>query len=193
MNKYAENFIFCTVYALSVNVWFTKRSYLLKKETPTQAFSWLFCDIFKNILFHRTPPVAASHLIMFYKIWFEWSRSTKPDLFENELEVKKSWTVRLAKVLRAFLVPAGVAYNLTISSVRLVHNLSPCYLSYVVTVSCLVLFDIPHQPDVYFIAETKYRLLLNRLQKQPRPHYRFYFFYHCSADEGAKTRHTEKD
>ena len=114
-------------------------------------------------------------------------------MFENELEVKKSWTVRLGKVLRGFLVPVGVAYNLTISSGRLVHNLSPCYLSYVVTVSCLVLFDISHQPDVYFIAETKYRLLLNRLQKQPRPQYSFYFFYLCSADEGAKTRHIEKD
>ena len=32
----------------------------IKKETPTQNFSCDFCEILKNILFYRTPPVAAS-------------------------------------------------------------------------------------------------------------------------------------
>ena len=30
------------------------------KETPTQVFSYEYCDIFKNSLFYRTPLVAAS-------------------------------------------------------------------------------------------------------------------------------------
>ena len=33
-----------------------------KKETLTQAFSSEFCDIFKNFLSYRTPPVAVSDI-----------------------------------------------------------------------------------------------------------------------------------
>ena len=32
----------------------------LLKETPTQVFSCKICEIFRNTLFYRTPPVAAS-------------------------------------------------------------------------------------------------------------------------------------
>ena len=32
----------------------------LLKKTPIQVFSCEFCGIFKNIFFHRIPPVAAS-------------------------------------------------------------------------------------------------------------------------------------
>ena len=32
----------------------------IKRETPTQVFSWLLCEIFKNTFFHRTLPVDAS-------------------------------------------------------------------------------------------------------------------------------------
>ena len=32
----------------------------IKKETPTKVFSCEFCEIIKNILFYRTPPVADS-------------------------------------------------------------------------------------------------------------------------------------
>ena len=33
---------------------------LIEKEAPTQVFSCEFCEIFKNTLFYRTPPAAAS-------------------------------------------------------------------------------------------------------------------------------------
>ena len=33
----------------------------IKKETQAQVFSCEFCEIFKNSLFYRTPPVAASN------------------------------------------------------------------------------------------------------------------------------------
>ena len=36
------------------------RSRTLLKETPRQVFSYEYCEIFKNSLFYRTPPVAAS-------------------------------------------------------------------------------------------------------------------------------------
>ena len=36
----------------------------IKKETPAQAFSCEYCEIFRSNLFHRTPPVAASAMIM---------------------------------------------------------------------------------------------------------------------------------
>ena len=36
------------------------RASFLKTETLGQVFSCEFCEIFKNILSHRTPPVAAS-------------------------------------------------------------------------------------------------------------------------------------
>ena len=43
---------------------------LLKKETPTQAFAFEFCENFKKKLFYRTPPAAASHeLLMFFLIF----------------------------------------------------------------------------------------------------------------------------
>ena len=32
----------------------------IKKETQAQVFSCEFCEIFKNTIFHRTPPVPAS-------------------------------------------------------------------------------------------------------------------------------------
>ena len=37
-----------------------KASNFIKKQTPAQVFSCEFCDISKNIVFYRTPPVAAS-------------------------------------------------------------------------------------------------------------------------------------
>ena len=32
----------------------------IRKETPTEAFSCQFCEVFKNTFFHGTPPIAAS-------------------------------------------------------------------------------------------------------------------------------------
>ena len=46
-----------------VRVSFLKRSQFVnfvKKETLAQVFSCEFCEVFKNILFYRTLPVAAS-------------------------------------------------------------------------------------------------------------------------------------
>ena len=40
----------------------TKACNFIKKETLVQVFSCEFCEISKNIFFHRTPPVAASSL-----------------------------------------------------------------------------------------------------------------------------------
>ena len=36
----------------------------IEKETLVQVFSSDFCEIFKNIFFYRTPPVAASKKIL---------------------------------------------------------------------------------------------------------------------------------
>ena len=36
---------------------------LLKKDTLAQMFSYEFCEIWKNSIFHRTPPVAASAVL----------------------------------------------------------------------------------------------------------------------------------
>ena len=35
----------------------------IKKETLVQVFSYEICEIFKNIFFYRTPPVAASEWV----------------------------------------------------------------------------------------------------------------------------------
>ena len=35
----------------------------MKKETPAQVFSCEFCEISKNTIFYRTPPVAASEIL----------------------------------------------------------------------------------------------------------------------------------
>ena len=37
----------------------------IKKETPAQVFSCRYCEIFKNSFFFRTPPVAASEIMIF--------------------------------------------------------------------------------------------------------------------------------
>ena len=43
------------------NLFLTKlRTDLLKRKTPTQVFSYEYCEIFKNSFFYRTSPVAAS-------------------------------------------------------------------------------------------------------------------------------------
>ena len=34
------------------------------KETPTQVFSYEICEIFNNTFFYKTPPVAASELVI---------------------------------------------------------------------------------------------------------------------------------
>ena len=39
-------------------------SLLIKKETPTQAFSFKFCQISKNTFFYRTSPVVASVVLL---------------------------------------------------------------------------------------------------------------------------------
>ena len=39
--------------------------FFIKKETLGQMFSCKFCEIFKNIFFHSTPPVAASVCYIF--------------------------------------------------------------------------------------------------------------------------------
>ena len=35
-------------------------NFIIKKETLAKAFFYQFCEIFKNIYFYRTPPVATS-------------------------------------------------------------------------------------------------------------------------------------
>ena len=59
----------------------------IKKEALAQVFSCEFWNIFKNIFFHRTPPVAASDIdidetntvetILLYKIFFFFTFSTE--------------------------------------------------------------------------------------------------------------------
>ena len=58
----------------------------IKKEPPTQLFSYEFCETFKNTFFHRTPPVAASGfsfdfssfiLLRFQAFIFDNARNTK--------------------------------------------------------------------------------------------------------------------
>ena len=44
----------------------TRASFLLKKETLAQLFSYEFCEISKNTFSYRTPPVAASASIFEY-------------------------------------------------------------------------------------------------------------------------------
>ena len=41
--------------------WQASACIFIKKETLAQVFSCKFCEIFKNIFFYRTPPVAASN------------------------------------------------------------------------------------------------------------------------------------
>ena len=60
-----KNFTKFTVNHLSWSLCFNKvaglqPATLLKKETPTHVFSCEFCEIFKNTIFYRTPPAAAS-------------------------------------------------------------------------------------------------------------------------------------
>ena len=57
-----QNFVKFTGKHLSRSLFLNKvaDSNFIKNETLTQAFSCEFCEIFKSIFFHRTPPVAVS-------------------------------------------------------------------------------------------------------------------------------------
>ena len=58
--------VFLTMYDLSIDnkhqrvKSFLHLNWILTKETSSQLFSCQYCEIFKNIFFNRTPPVAAS-------------------------------------------------------------------------------------------------------------------------------------
>ena len=49
--------MFCKKGVLQKGLWHVT---LLKKETPAQVCSCVFCKISENTFFHRTPPVAVS-------------------------------------------------------------------------------------------------------------------------------------
>ena len=54
----------------------------IQKETPTKAFSCKFCAIFKNTIFHRTPPVAVS------APWKSSSQKTLHDSSNRQVDPK---------------------------------------------------------------------------------------------------------
>ena len=51
---------------------------LLKKDTLAQMFSYEFCEIWKNSIFHRTPPVVASAVLSAnYRFLFSYMKIIK--------------------------------------------------------------------------------------------------------------------
>ena len=66
-----ENFTKFTGKHLCQSLFFNEVAGLnfIKKEALAQVFSCVFCEIFKNTFFYRTPPVDASRIINFQNVW----------------------------------------------------------------------------------------------------------------------------
>ena len=50
----------CVRVSFLIKLLFIINKFFIKKETLTQVFSYKFCEISKNTVLHRKPPVAAS-------------------------------------------------------------------------------------------------------------------------------------
>ena len=69
----------------------------IKKETLAEVFSCEFCEIseiFKSNLFYRTPPLAASVILLLYMLCYSQTCSQKQDFFEN-IFLSRFWGVIL--------------------------------------------------------------------------------------------------
>ena len=79
------------------------REIFITKENPTQVVSCEFCEIFKNTIFYRTPPVAAS---VFMKLIFDFLQNLDPQSCYTQIgnNSKVTLKIRTPTVKPIFLV-----------------------------------------------------------------------------------------